>query len=481
MKLYKLSTLFLFTIALFITLTACEEDTTSIGSVIAPGNVTITIDEIDYDLMAKPVPVESFDAKTGNLMIGNIQRDNYGNLFCSFVTSLMCSANLQIPDSLFNLPDFTSTRVDSCKLVLGAQRKGIIGDSLAPQKLEVFLLKNPLSGQITNTFNPEGDYYTEPLASKSYTVAEIASSDSVFYHNNYVQIDVNLPVEFGRTIIDKYKQQPSLFQWPQTMAKEFLPGFYVKTTFGNGCIANIESLYVAVFYHSLAEVKETVGEGDEQETVTKVKHVNNVVFPFTISPEVVSSNIIEYQPSQNIINHNQQEDGTVVITTPGGYMAEFIFPMEDLIDRYSEDNIHLTTLNDIELFIPAESFDPESGLGIVENLLMIKSTDYEEFFNKNKVPDNITSFAGVYDSTNQRYYFGTLRNLFLNLINKEEITDEDVSFMLIPVEIETETSNSYYSSATYVTKCVPFTSKPTMTLLKTNEAQITFSFSTQII
>ncbi|MCH5240882.1 MAG: hypothetical protein J1F67_00445 [Muribaculaceae bacterium] len=473
MKLSKYSGILLL-IGFIAAMTACEDETTTIGSSITTGEVTINVDTFYFNLQGKAVPISSFDSKTGNLMIGSINTSEYGSLNCSFVTRLMCVPKLDVADSLLSID-----RVDSCKLILGAERSDIVGDSLAPQKLSVYTLTKQLPSDINNLFNPEGYYDpANPLASKSYTLSEISRTDSAFYNNSFVDLSVDLPVSFGKEIFKKYITDPEIFQWPQTMAENFLPGLYVKSTFGKGCVANIVSAYIAVFYYNL-EKTTTIQDSD---TIVSQTHVGNVTFPFTVSPEVLSSNNINYKPSQPVIDKNALEDGQVVITTPGGYISSYIFPAAPLIERYKEKNSHLSTVNELFLYIPAEAFDSSSGISVAENLLMVKSSEYENFFANNKTPDNKTSFTGVYDPINERYYFTTMRSYFLDLLDKDEITQEDLEFTIIPVEIETETQSSYYSNpTTYVKKCVPYTSKPTMTLLKTDEAMVTFSFSTQVI
>lgn len=457
-------------------LSSCNDDNTTMGSVIAGGEVDISVETIPYKLNAQAVSIPDFDSKTGNLMIGSLQVDNYGSLDCAFVTRLMCSGNIEVPDSLF-----TPERVDSCKLIMGAERKEIVGDSLAPQRLSIYKLTKQLPSDINNNFNPDGYYNpSEIFASKSYTVSGIAEKDSAFYSNNYVDLTVDLPVEFGKEIFTKYKEDPSIFQWPQTMAEKFLPGLYIKQTFGNGCVANIKTIYIGVYYHSLKDV--TTVDDEDNTTVTQV-HVNHLAVPFTVSPEVLSSNIVSYLPSESIIQKNSMtdNDGEVVLTTPGGYIAQFEFPAKDLIDRYNQKNVHLSTVNDLYLYLPATSFDPESGIGVCQSVLLIKAAEYENFFKNNRVPDNMTAFTGVFDPTNERYTFTSMRNYFISLLNKDEITEDDVNFVVVPVDIETESFSGYYGENTYVTKCVPYTAKPTMTLLKTNEATVDFSFSTQII
>lgn len=454
--------------------TACEEETTGIGSSITRGEVAITVDTFYFNLNAQPLPIASFDSRTGNLMVGNITTDEYGALDCSFVTRLMCVPKLDVPDSLLN-----PARVDSCKFILGADRAQIVGDSLAPQRFTVYTLTKQLPSDIDNTFDPEGYYDpANPLASRSYTVSEIGSRDSVFYNSTYIELSVDLPKSFGEEIFDKYISDPGIFEWPTTMAQNFLPGLYVKSTFGKGCVANIENAYVAVFYHNLAQTTTIV----DNDTITEVKHMANVTFPFAVSPEVLSSNNIKYTPSKIVEEKNSTRDGQVVLTTPGGYLTTFDFPAGPLLERYRSMDEHLSIVNDLYLYIPAEPFATSSGISAAETLLMVKSSEYDKFFNENRTPDNVSSFTGIYDAERGRYSFTSMREYFLELLAKETISPEDLEFTLVPVEIETETQSSYYGTgATYVTKCVPFTAKPTMTLLKTDEAWVTFSFSTQMI
>lgn len=456
---------------------ACEEDTTTIGSGIAAGEVEITIDTFYFtnSAYAKALAIDNFDSRTGNLLLGNIEVDGYGKLNCSFVTRFMCAPNLQIADSLL-LPE----RVDSCKLVLGLERTSISGDSLSPQILSVFLLNKQLPSDITNTFNPEGYYNpSSPLGSSKYTVSNVSSTDSMFYNGTYVPVIVNLDKSFGEEIFEKYQTEPEIFQWPQTLAEKFLPGMFVKSTFGKGVVANIYDAYIAVFYHS-KELSTTVNDGD---TITELVNVAHAALPFSVAPEVISSNNISYIPSRKIEEVNAVNDGLCVITTPGGYFARLDLPMQPIIDRYREKDVHLSTVNDLYFYLPAEPVECDYDISVAENLLLIKTSEYESFFKENKIPDNLTSFTGVYDSTRKRYLFSSLRDYFIDLLKKDTITADDLDFMLVPVEITTETnSNSYYGTSTsYVTKCVPYSSRPTMTLIDTTNAMITFSFSTQLL
>lgn len=456
-------------------LAACEEDTSKIGGGIVQGEVSITVLSDTLDLQAIPLEMQSFDGRTGTLLLGNIQVPEYGKLNCSFVTRLMCAPSLNIADSVWNLDNYLE-RIDSCKLLMGVERTGISGDSLAPQKLNVYLLNKQLPSDIDNNFDPEGYYNPADLiGSHSYTVSNVGAKDSVFFNQNYVALNIDLKLDFAKEIFEKYKNEPETFAWPQTFAK-YIPGIYVKSAFGKGCVANIYQAFIAIYYHTKA-LSTTVENGD---TIKHVNNITNMAVPFTVSPEVLSSNNIRYDISEQIREMNQE--GNIVLTTPGGFNARFRFPAEKIIEYYNEKESHLALVNELLLTIPADSVENKLGLGVAPNLLLVKESEYENFFNKNSLPDNKTSFSAAYTSSDNSYHFSSMRDYILELLKKDKIEEDDIMFRVVPVDISYETVSGYYGSGTtYVTKCVPYIVRPTMTRLHTEKAIIDFSFSSELI
>lgn len=456
-------------------LAACDDKTSEIGPGLTIDDTSITLDSITYNLEATPIEYDNFDARSGNLMLGSLDVEEYGRLNCSFVTRMMCSTKLNVPDSLL-LPE----RVDSCKIRLTVVRGEITGDSLTPQKITAYRLNRQLPNGITNAFNPDGYYDpATPLGSKSFTTSLISHSDSAFLNikvnKEAFYVDIPVDKELGKEVFSKYKEDPEIFQWPSTFAQYF-PGLYVNPVFGKGCVANIRNILFAVYYHTLTE-KTTVTDGDTIKTQT---HTPAIVYPFSSAPEVLSSNNISYKVSDYL--KNLASEGNSVITTPGGYLLKFKFPAQDLVDRYNRGDHNLSMVNDLLLSIPAEVIGNDYGIGVTPSLLLIKTSELEDFFSNNKLPDNKTSFTAAYNSTGEKYTFSSMRQYILDLIEKGTVTDDDVDFTIVPVEITSETETGYYgNSSTYVTKCTPYTSKPTMTRLHTEEALIVFSFSSQYI
>lgn len=474
----KFFRLFLPVTALSLTsaMVACGDDLSGIGESISSGEAIIYVDTMTYDLDARTIDNKRFDSRSGIMLLGNLDVPEYGRLNCSFVTRMMCAAAL--PNGIDTVP---LERIDSCKLRLFIEKAGITGDSLAPQQLSVYQLNKQLPSGITNEFNPEGYYDpSDMLARENYTLTTRALSDSLMNKNQesaFVFVDADLPAEMAKDVISKYRTDPQIFAWPQSFAQYF-PGMYMEQSFGKGCVASVNQIAFFVFYHNLRTTTSTV-DGD---TVTKTEKVpyNNMIF--ITSPEVLSSNNISYTVSDYITNLIEKE-GKTVITTPGGYTTRFTFPAREIIKDYRDKDHNLSIISNLLMNIPAESMANDYGIGVVPNLLMVKSSEVDDFFNNNKLPDNKTSFTAIYDSVNKRYQFNTLRQYLLALLEKDTITDDDVDFSLIPVYINTESSTNSYTGSTisYTIGVVPYTIKPTMTMLDMQKAQIVFSFSSQII
>lgn len=449
--------------------TSCEDNVSPIGSTIIKGDSSIAIDTLIQDLNAVAVATDRFDARSGYLLLGNLDVPQYGKLNCSFVSRLMSVASLPMADTI------PAERVDSIKMFLGVASGSVVGDSLAPQQLKTYRLTKQLPSDLTNQFDPTGYYDPADVwGKKSYTVSNYGIPDNQTASSG-VWIKVDLPDTFAKEIFKTYKDNPQVFQWPQTFAKDFLPGVFVESTFGKGCVSIISELHFLVYFHNPRVSTSTV-DGESVSTVTQYR---DSVLVFTKSPEVLSSNRVSYTVSDYI--KDKIAAGETVLTTPGGYEAKFRFPAEELKECYHKQEHNLSIINSLTLSIPAESVTNDYDITTTPYLLMIKTSEVDSFFANNKVPDNKTSFYAPYDSTNKQYHFGGLRDYLLTIIDKDNLTDEDLDFSLIPVMITSETSGSYYYSTTYVTKCVPLSYIPTMTNLDTKNAKIVFTFSSQYI
>lgn len=458
--------------------TACQDEVSDIGGSLAKGEITIVVDSVITDIHGESHWVENFDSRTTTKLLGNLTVPEYGYLKCNFVSQVMSATKMNIPDSI------KYEDVDSMRMILTVPRGELTGDSLAPQQLRVYRLEKQLPSDINSRFDPSG-YYDNSRDSiygeKSYTLSNIAESDTMFNRSKYVYIPIQIRNrKFISELYHKYRANDPIFQWPAKLV-EWLPGFYVEQNFGNGCVAGISGLHVFMYWHRMARQAFT-NESDEIEY--RQVELRDSVCLLASAPEVLSSNNINFTPSQQL--KDMASAGKAIITSPGGYHTSFWFPTKRLVERYNESAAELAVVSALSLDIPAKSIENEYGIEVAPTLLMLPVEERESFFRENKIPDNVTSFTASYNSETQSYRFSGLRSFMLEELQKymdKPETAQDFEFCLVPVTVDTEDfSYGYgYPTTTYVTRVSPYISRPSMTELDTEKAKIVFTFSTQEI
>lgn len=459
------------TVSLFFT--SCDDKLSDIGNSLTSSNVQINIDSLTYALNARTIEAPSLESRSSYMLLGSISVPEYGDLNCSYVTQFLPSETINIPDTI------SGENVDSVKMIFTIPKRYITGDTLAPKQLKVFELTKQLPGDITPDFNPDGYYESgSPMAVKNYTLSGYTFNDSTFISSSYANVYANLPVQLGSNVLDAYETNPDVFVWPQEFAKYF-PGVYVAPTFGKGCIAAVQNTSVYVYFPKTTTATEEDADGNMQ---IVHKTVADSVCVFTSAPEVLSSINIDYKPSDKL--KSQIGEGKSVITTPGGYTVSFEFPVKDILEEYWKEEYDLGVINNMVFSIPAKIISNAYGLGLPPAMLMVKSSEVEEFFSEGKLPDNMSSFYSLFSSDDMAYTFSSMRQYIVDMKNKGEgnITADDVEFTLIPVSVTTEQyTDSSYNNAIAVTDVVPFTIMPTLTELDTQHAKIVFTYSNETL
>lgn len=491
-------------IATFMTIAvvSCEDNPSPIGADLASGEVQIALDSLTWDgtsqyiyrgndsILVNCPKIEytteyekAVDSRSTTNLLGRLSVPEYGDLRCSFVSRLMCTTTLAIPDSI------PLSYVDSMKLVLSVPRGELTGDSLAPQQLRAFQLTKSLPIDIDNTFDPTGYYNPEnPIGSKSYTLSALGMSDSIYTKLSYINIEIPMTKEMAVNTVKAYRESPSIFEWPQSF-EQYFHGIYVEPSFGRGCVANIAAINFLIYY----SYKELVTTTEDDVTTSELETKVGTVGVFESSPIVLNSNNINYSPSaylQSMAAENQP-----IITAPGGYRVKLRFPGKELVDIYRQSNSKLAVVSGLSFSIPVEEIANDYGITPPPYMLMVKTSKLAEFLANNSLPDNKDSFYATYSSSSRKYAFSSMRQYMLDLIDKgDNISDEDLEFTIIPANLtlesnESSSSSSYYyyyygysssASTTYtVTKCTPYITSPAMCRLKLDQAETTFTYSLQ--
>lgn len=448
---------------------SCEDDTSVIGPSIGGDEVAIYVDSL-FTVTGESVYKPEFDPRATSSLLGRISVPEYGNLNCTFMSQMMSSSSLGIPDSL------GVERVDSMKLILRVPRGALTGDSLAPQQLRVYQLTKPLKA-VDGKFDPK-DYISEAsqLGSRSFTLSALSMNDSLFTHSKNVDISIPMSKDFARKVFTDYRTDPTVFQWPSSF-QEYFPGIYVEPSFGRGCIANISKAMVVMYYY----YRKAYSVTKDDVTTTEWRHVKDSVTVFSTAPEVVTVNNISLDIADAI--QARVAAGEHIILSPSGYNVRINFPLKEIMARYHEKKGAMTVVDDLTFSLPASVIENDFGISVPPNLLMVRTKDMYDFFAKNKAPDGETSFWAAYDSNKGCYTFDSMRTYLNNALADEDgLEESDYEFTLIPVSLVTEQKYvSYNQTETVVTGCTPYVLRPAMAKIHLDRAKVKLSFSQQTI
>lgn len=107
---------------------------------------------------------------------------------------------------------------------------------------------------------------------------------------------------------------------------------------------------------------------------------------------------------------------------------------------------------------------------------MVLKNKKKEFFAKNQIADNTSSFFASYNSTTGKYSFTGMRAYLMDMLEKDSITADDCTFVLTPIEVTSERV-SEYSTETVITGMTPYIAQPTLAKINIDSAKITISYS----
>ena len=263
---------------------------------------------------------------------------------------------------------------------------------------------------------------------------------------------------------------------------KFFPGVYIKNSFGSGRVMNIYNSQFIVFYHRHI----TKDDGTDSIAKASMGYMGG-------SAEVLSNNNIRLEVDQAV--NDMIADGEMIVQSPSGFEVQIRFPIQDIIDKFlSGGDKNLAVINDLSFELPAYSLTNDYGIKPPTYLLMVKTSEKDEFFATNHNVDNKSSFYAIYDSSKRVYKFTGMRNFVLDIIkNKNGVAEEsDINFTLTPVDLIAEStstsSSSYYyyyyystASSTEVIGIRPAINKPTIAKLDIKNAKIKLIYSTQSI
>lgn len=446
---------------------SCDDNTSPIGSTLVTNRGEIVIDST-FTVTAQSVPSPVLRSRTISQLIGNIDARSFGTLRSDFVTQFM-------PTSVLDTAGITPQDVDSLHLILRFHGQDITGDSLVPMGLNVYALNRQLPYDIYTDFDPEGYYDpSSPIGTCMYT-GNAMYNDSLSNLATHV-ISIPLPLELGRDLFNAFLTQPSKFLTPEGFAGIF-PGVYVKGTFGSGRVTNIYNTRLAIYYHHNTTY---YNEDLKQQRDTTYYYARVLA---AASPEAVSNNCMSFELAPEI--SRRAATGEALVVSPLGLNARIKLPVASLVDTYLANSGPMSVLNTLTMSLPIDTIPNNYGIRPPQHLLMVLEKDFDTFFEEFKIPDDINSFILTYNQYTNSYVNSKMRDFILNRLKDPEAAklDENSTFILVPVAIQTETyQESYYSQPiTIVTDVLPEVATPAMARILPDKAKIILTYSRESI
>lgn len=448
---------FLAAVGLAATLYSCDDTTTGVGEFVADAD-EITASAQTFEATTKTLKYTDLNpdgvfSRTSSAYLGKFTDPDFGTYTTDFITQINCTEGFEFPE----------TTQEIVATTLELSYASFFGDSLAPMRVRVDILNQP----IDDTGEDLSLYYTSydptkfydangnALAEQDYAVRDNswtdAAIDSIKNTNGYYppliidldkkknfDIGQNESGTFSQYLLKKYKEDKENFKDAYSFIHNVLPGFYVHTTGGEGSILYIGDIWLRMKVKYLVERPST---GAVDSTVY-------TSIPFAATNEVFMSTRLSN--SEETLNSLAGETEHTYLKTPAGLCTEVKLPLQEMYDALGKD-----TLNSVSMaFTKYKNVSDNSEkspykMGTPQNLLLIRKNEVKDFFEQRKNYDSKTTFLGTYSSTTNSYSFSQVNRLisqiFSDMRTKEEPAegwDEYNTMVLIPVKTETDSQGN---------------------------------------
>ena len=460
--------------ALGIGISSCGDENSMIGSSIVDTDLEIVVDSSFQKMVtAESIPNDSVVGRTITQLIGRISIPGYGKLETDFLTQFMSASTFDTVGV---------DRLDSLVLYLSYNTESFTGDSLAPMQLSVYPLEKQLKSPVYSSVDP-AEYYnaqSAPIALKSYNASFLGLPDSLV-ELGYKTIRVKLPDAMAEQLFEKYKTDPLVFSSPSRFTQYF-PGFYVKTSYGSGCVVNVQNSVMNLHYTKTTVIN------DKDSTYASTQTL------MAVTPEISTGNHIRLEIDPTL--QSNIDAGRVYLQAPAGLNVLLHFPTREIVRSFEESvgaggSTIQGLINSLILEVPLKEL-PKSNYKLEppQFLLFVRKSELQSFFEKKELADNVRSFYAEYNSDTRKYSFTGLRTFLNDVIEKKrqgtEITDADEEIVLVPVSVYSETVSSgssyyYYSYNEHevVTDIVPYISAPALAEIDMDHIRLQLTYSRQ--
>ena len=398
---------------------ACDDSLKNLGFTIQPETDRITVGTDSLFVKAKTVSVESLlpegmFAKTKNPVLGEYIDPVFGTTKADFVGEFYYPEGKNFPDNV---------TIDSVKVAVFYNSWK--GDSVAPIGLSVYEVNKalPTGSHFTNFDPTQYVDISAPIGKSIFSAGNIevpkAERDNPdYYHRAFVDV----PKSIGERILHLSETIEDL---DTDSFKEHFRGLYLVTDFGSGAIITVDHTYLYTYFQYV----------DEKGSSTKQDTIRTGTMILNTTPEVIQINQVQNK-NDKLLEENAEY---AYIKSPAGVYTEVKFPFTDKADKLNNQALNLAKFTVAAL---PDRDAIKSKLSPSPYLLLVNKDDLKEFFEKRKVPDNITSFYAQLNQTTYTYNFGNIAAM-INYYKKENDGKvKDLDYVLVPIDVVISSINN---------------------------------------
>jgi hypothetical protein len=400
-----------------------------------PEEDNIVIFDTTMTVEGETVKADSIYAKSINGLLGQFYDLRYGTIKAGYICQYYPSAG-------FDVDSMMKDEIDSIRLYIFY--KTYFGDSLSPMEVSVYPAIKPLDKHYYSNIQPELYCDMNSLMGKQiYTARNLNISDSINIAGGYQKyISIPLPNELGQKFLEEYKKPDhGAYASPSAMA-DFFPGTYLASTFGSGCLIEIEDTEIDIYYQRFCG-----------QTVDGTDSIRSQVSVLSVTKEIVQLNTYTSEYDEELQKENND---TMFLKTPGGVFSKITIPI-----RKIKETIGNRKFSNVKLSIsayPKEDREyvwdfPGSGVQntttlTTPKLLLIEPKEVQSFFEGQKNADSQTTYYTTFNTSSYAYVFDNISNVVQKAIDEDAETD--LELLLIPVLVSYYSYTDPYTYSTYL-------------------------------
>lgn len=399
-----------FSLVAGLALTACDDDTVSVGAEVLPDMDKITTSTQTFTLNSRSHRADSVLANTNSCYLGSIvDPETRSRTTCDFLAQYHVVEDFRLPESDKIVMEDGKPVCDTCYIRLYAANT--YGDELTPMKLNIYeLSKDKVMSEGTNYFTdvkpaeflPDGAL---PLVQQTYTLGDFRTLSS----STLREFDVQLPKEFGAQIMSLYYEHPEYFKNSYRFLRNVLAGFYLQTSGGVGAMANVtlSDLILGFKYHATnAAGRDTIYSGWHS---------------FAATEEVLQNTRVDNQIPESMLN---ADNDYTYVKSPAGIFTLVDLPVDDIVggEHFGD------TINSARILFPRIAGETAGTFALQPptTLLLLRKANMYDFFETNVVSDGRTSFVSNFLTAYNAYAFDNIAPL-ISLIRSERDAGAGVS------------------------------------------------------